>query len=144
MNNSDSNENRDNNGGEAGYQSSSGKGGSRVKFRLSDWTDLESFDKVQDHDDPNKFEAWLRGLESRASIYKYDDDETRRILLLKLDPATRVLIPDDASLEEAKTLLLEVFGHPRRDPTTALQELLNIRQENGESITEYYIRHKQA
>ena len=138
---STSDNNRDNNGGEA-IQSFSGKGGSMVKFKLADWTDLNSFSKVKH--DPAKFEAWLLSLESRAEIYKYDDDATLRVLLLKLDEDTRAIVGSNSSLEEAKKLLLETYGHPQRDPMTAFQDLLNIRQEDGESITDYFLRHKKG
>ena len=133
-----SEENRDNNGGEAGSFSAKERS---VKVKMADWADFDSLDKVKG--DPYQFDAWLHELETRAEIYQYDTGATMKILWLKLDQETRGFIAPKSSLETAKSLLQETYGHAHRDPMQALKELLSICQ-GGDSITKYFLRYKKA
>ena len=131
-----SEENRDNNGGEAN-QSSFGKSGG-AKLKMAHWLEFEKFTAVKGS--PSAFEQWLINLERRATFYTYSDSQKLHILYQLLDDGSRYLLGDGIVFSEAKEVLNKAYGPTRQSSTTAMSALLNISQLPNENITAYFIK----
>lgn len=95
---SHSEENRDNNGGEA-KPSSFGESGS-AKLKMAHWLEFAKFTAVKNS--PSTFENWLINLERRATFYNYSDSQKLHILYQLLDDNSRYLLGDGISFSEGK------------------------------------------